>query len=294
MQKTLLWIVAVVALALSLAANIGKTEKTSSATASPDIHARVVASSELRVGYLVYPPYLAKDSSSSKLSGVFFDLTEQLGRNLGLKVTWVEEVNLANLATGFSSQRYDMIAFPLWRSASRAKAVAFSVPLFYSVIGAYVRKDDARFDGNLSLLNAPSVTVAAIDGELAADIAKSSFPAARIDSKPQLASYEQLLLEVDAKKADVTFFNRLFANRFIAKNPGKIKDVSAPDVPIRVLAETFILPPDSPRFNAMIDNALIELLENGGLESALEKNGENPSDYFRRSLPFRQPSTTGR
>lgn len=288
MKGILLWAISVAALVLGVI-NFQKQGRVPTASSSTDAYTSVVQTGEIRAGYLVYPPYLTKDTSSGKLAGIFYDVTEALGKNLGLKIKWVEEVNLANLAEGFKSNRYDMVAFPLWRNAGRAKVVDFSVPLFYSVVGAYVKHDDKRFDGKLVSINSPEIRIAAIDGELAADIAKTSFPKAKIESKPQLAAYEQLLLEVIAGKADVTFFNRLFANRFIAANPNKVRDVSPQTSPIRLYAECFILPLGEHRFNSMINSALVELVENGGFDTALSNHGEKPEDYFRRALPFRPP-----
>lgn len=289
MPTRLLWIVSCVALLLGVWNFLSRPEQAPPPGASQDAYTRVVKSGELRAGYLVYPPFLIKETSSGKLSGVFYDVTEALGRNLNLKIKWVEEVNLANLAEAFKSDRYDMVAFPLWRNAARAKVMDFSTPLFYSVLGAYVKYDDKRFDGNLSLLNSPDVRVAAIDGELAADIARTSFPKAKIESKPQIASYEQLLLEVIAGKADVTFYERLLANRYIAENPNRVRDISPLASPVRLYAQCYILPLGQHRLNSMINSALVELLENGGLETALRNYGEKPEEYFRRALPFRTP-----
>ena len=267
----------------SLAAGTGQS--------SPEVSRleRLAKTNTLRVGYLIFPPYLSKDTASGKLSGIFYDVTEKLGGNLGVKVEWVEEVSLSALSLGFKANRFDMIAFPLWRSAARAKAVSFSVPLFYSTVGAYVRADDNRFDKDLSLLNSADIKVAAIDGELAEAIAKSDFPKAAVQSMQQQVDYSQLLLEVSSRKADVTFFNRVFGQRYLQKNPGSIKDLSG-ERPIRVFAECFILPIGDAEFNSTINAALLELIENGGVEDAFRKNGENPAEYYRTALPYRAPA----
>lgn len=250
----------------------------------------VIKSGKLRVGYITFPPYLNKDTSSGQLSGIFYDITQKLGRNLSLKVVWVEEAGLANLSAGFDANRYDLIAFPLWRNGARAKNVAFSTPLFYSAVGAYARAGDTRFDDRLDRINSPEITVAAIDGEMAGVIAAEDFPKAKVVSLPQLVDYTQLMLEVTSDKADVTFFSTLFANRFISKNPNSVKEISR-GRPVRLYAECFILPLGDPSFASMIDSALIEIVENGGLEAAFRNQGEDPGEYFMRALPYRQPTT---
>lgn len=249
---------------------------------------RVTDSNTLRVGYLILPPYLNKDTATGNLSGIFYDFSEELGKRLKLRVEWVEEVNLANLSIGLESARYDMIAFPLWRSAARARNVAFSKPLFYSTIGAYVADNDNRFDSSLEAINSKDIRVATIDGELAENIAKEDFPNAQHVALPQFSDYSQMLLQVATGKADITFFNRVFAKRFIKQNPGKIKDISG-EQPIRVFAECFVLPLKDPVFKNMIDITTQELIENGFLDQLFVKYNENPADYYRVALPYRTP-----
>ena len=255
-------------------------------TIDQQAYSRVMERSELRVGYLVLPPYLNKDASSGKLSGIFYDVTEELGKRLELRVVWVEEANLATLSAGIDSGRYDLIAFPLWRSAARAKNVAFSTPLFYSLVGTYVREGDTRFDMGLDKLNDPSITVSAIDGELAATIAATDFPKARINSLPNLSDYSQLLLEVATGKADVTFFNRVVARRYIRNNPGKVREVPL-GRPVRVFAECLILPIGDVKLQHMINASLLEMIENGAIERIFAQHGEDPKDYFFPITPYR-------
>lgn len=255
---------------------------------STPVYDRVIRSRELRVGYLIEPPYLMKDTASGKLSGVFYDFTEEMGRRLGLKVVWVEEANLANLAAGFEGSRYDMLAFPLWRNSSRGVSFGFSAPLYYTPVGIYVRADDARFDRNLRSIDDSSVNIAGIDGELAFDIARSDFPRASRISLPQYSDYSQMLLDIAARKADVTFFDRVLADRFIARNPGKIKEISG-GRPIRLYADCFLLPASDFRFQGMINASIEDLVENRVLDGLFSKYGETPEQYYRVAIPYRSP-----
>jgi ABC-type amino acid transport substrate-binding protein len=255
-----------------------------------DVFDRVLSRGELRVGYLVLPPYLRKDAATGALSGIFYDLTEEIGRRLGFKVSWVEEVSLATLPAGLETGRYDYIAFPLWRSAARAKIVGFSVPLYYTPVGIYVREADHRFDSRRDAINSPDVRIAGIDGELAFEIARSDFPEAREVALPQMSDYSQMLLEVASDKADVTFFNRVLGDRFVARNSGMLRDISGGS-PIRVFAEALVLPRDDLRFKAMIDTVLMEMIDNGVIDRFFSKSQENPKEYYRPALPYRRPGT---
>lgn len=246
---------------------------------------RVLARGEIRVGYLIQPPYLTKSAATGEVGGIFSDVMNEAGDRLGLDIVWSEEVNLGTISAGLDAGRYDMIAFPLWRSASRAKQMSFSTPLYFSLIGTYVRVDDPRFESGLGSINRPEIRIAAVDGELAAAIAREDFPKATVVALPNIADYSQLLLEVASNKADVTFFNQVVAGRFIRNNPGTVREL--PSEPIRVFAECFILPLNDPVFASMINATVQELLENGYLHEAFRSNGENPGDYYFPDLPYR-------
>jgi len=248
---------------------------------------RVIQTNRLKVGYLVLPPYLSKKTSSGELSGIFYDVMEELGRSLNLEIEWVEEVNLATMSIGLDNNRYDLIAFPLWRSSNRSKKVAFSVPLFYSTVGCYARADDTRFDDSLTPINSNQIRVSTIDGELAENIAKTDYPKAKHVALPPLSDYSQMLLQVSSNKADVTFHNRVFASRYIIQNPGRIKEVS--QNPVRVFAECYILPKNDFQFQNMINSTILELIENGKVNQAFSKNGEDPLEYYMTAIPFRKP-----
>lgn len=267
---------------------IKKTKEFAIPVSSSKAFNKVMESGEIRVGYLISPPYLSKQTSTGQLSGIFYDVTEELGKRLNLKVIWVEEVNLATLSEGLDNGRFEMIAFPLWRSADRAKKVAFSTPILYSTLGCYARADDNRFDNNLDAINSNNIKISTIDGELAESIAKADFPNAKLVPLPALSDYSQMLLQVASNKADISFHNRVDAERYMQKNPGTIKEVSK--TPIRVYAECYILPIDDYKFQQMINATVLEMIENNVINKAFKNNGENPNEYFMPALPFKMPT----
>lgn len=277
--------IAAIALALGLWNTLDGTRSTPFSNA-PSRADSVVQKKVLRVAYFVVPPLLSKKPGSNDLSGPLYDFINDLGKNLSVKVEWVEEANLSTLGAGFDSGRYDLIAFPLWETGDRGKQVDFSIPLFYSRVSAYVRANDTRFDSDLTKINNPNITVAAIDGEMAGVIALADYPKAQIDSKPQLVDYSQLLLEVSSGKSDITFFNEIFGNRFIRANPGKIKRVPT-NWPIRMFSETLVLPEGDYRFKELINSTLTEMLQNGALEAAMTRHGVDPNEYLLPAYPYR-------
>jgi polar amino acid transport system substrate-binding protein len=281
-------VLTLIAAVLALAISIYRSP-TSNITSLNTTYDRVIEAKQLRVGYLVLPPFLLKDTASGKFSGVFSDFIEEMGKQLDLKIIWVEEVSLATMVAGLDSGRYDMIAFPLWRNAIRAKSMAFSSPLFYATLGAYVRADDNRFNDNLGALNAENIKVSTMDGEVAETIAKEDLPLAGRVALPQFSDYSQLLLQVQTGKADVTFFDRVLAQNYLTKNPGKLKDVSGGQ-PVRVYAQTFILPLGDAKFESMISSATTVLVENGVLDRAFKKHNLDLGQFYKVAQPYEVPT----
>jgi ABC-type amino acid transport substrate-binding protein len=136
---------------------------------------RIQRTGTLRCGYVVYAPSIIKDANTGALSGIFYDLTEKMGEKLNLEVEWTEEVNFSTMAEGLKRGRYDLLCLNGWDSAHLASHVVNARPLFYSVINAFVREGDMRFDGRPAALNDPAVKFSAIDGNGTTVIARQTF-----------------------------------------------------------------------------------------------------------------------
>ena len=163
---------------------------------------RVLRTGKIRCSYLLYSYYFQKDPNSGKLSGIFYDVMEEIGRRSDLKIDWVEEVGFQNIFPGLNANRCDVFCGGLWPNATRAKAALFTRPVFYSAITAWCRPDDNRFSKDLSTINSPSFKIATIDGAMEDLIARADFPLAKRESLPELSPFVQNLLNVVGKKAD--------------------------------------------------------------------------------------------
>ena len=80
------------------------------------------AKREISCGYLVYSPYIRRDAQTGELSGIFYDIMEQIGKNADLKIRWAEEVGYQNIMPGLDAKRYDVFCGGLYPSSSRALA----------------------------------------------------------------------------------------------------------------------------------------------------------------------------
>lgn len=61
------------------------------------VYDRVIKSGTIRCGYLPYPPYCMKDPNTNKLSGIFVETIELVGKRLDLKIVWSDEVGYESL-----------------------------------------------------------------------------------------------------------------------------------------------------------------------------------------------------
>lgn len=281
--RTVLLVVAIALVVSFIGAKIfaGETIK------KQDLSATVLERGEIRAGYVVYPPGMIKDPNTGELSGIFHDALEEAGKNLGLKINWVEEVGWGTMIEGLTAGRYDMIGSPVWPNSSRAKNVDFTIPLNYSAVGIYTRSGDNRFF-DIKKINNSDVTIATIDGEMSSFIARANFPNAKVISLPQDAQVSQLLLNVTTKKADVTFVEAAIAEEFLANNPGSVQNI-VPRDPIRSFGNTMLLPKNQDGFESMINSALEELFNSGTVDVLIDKYEKYPGSFYRAAKPYILP-----
>lgn len=241
----------------------------------------------IRCGYIVAPPYISRDPNTGRMSGLFYDLTQKIGELADCEIVWEAETTYATYADDLNAGKYDLFAGGLWANANRAKVADFSRPVFYSGVGLYVRADDHRFDGRVSLLNAPAYRVATMDGELSQAIRLSDFPLASALELPESADLALLVESVLDGKADATFLQKSVANLYEREHGPKLRDVTA-GAPLRLFANVWSLAYGSIRLKGVLDAAIAEMSDRGHVEQVLaryERDGRK--DYDRLALPVR-------
>lgn len=228
---------------------------------------RVVRTGTIRCGYFAWPPYLMKDPNTGAMSGINHDYMEAVGKTLGLKIEWTEEVSPGTAIAGLDAGRYDVMCSSLWPDEARLKHALLTAPTLYSAVYAVARWDDARFDGKAGAINAPATTIAALEGEVTFYLARDDYPEAKILSLPQMSDGAELLQSVASRKADVTFVDRGIVDDFNKTNGNALKIVENLP-PARVFPEVLAVSKDEIRLKMMIDNA-IGLINDRGLPATL-------------------------
>jgi polar amino acid transport system substrate-binding protein len=278
------WLVVGIAVVALLVAFFALSKDQENGTAPTSRFEQILSSGTVRAGYIVYPPYIFKDAQTGELSGIFYDLTNEIGKQLDLKVEWIEEAGYGTIATNLESGRYDMYA-GIWPNAARSKVITFTVPAYYDAVYAYARTADHRFDNNLDAINSSAVRISTIDGELGDSIAKDSFGNAQRVSLPQTSPFDQLSLQVITNKADITFLPPAAANLYLKANPGAIRRVS--ETPVRTYGATVGVKLGETEFQEMINTALGELLNTGAVDRILDKYDPTA---LRLAPPYTKPN----
>lgn len=269
---------AVVAAPTAMATTRLMPKKDRAAEPRETVYERVMRTRTLRCAYPELPPITIVDPNTRKVSGIFTDVINEMGRRLNLKVDWAEEVGWDNITTGFETGRYEIFGSTIWPCAARAATALFSTPVFFSPVFMWVRADDHRFDNNIMKLNSPDYTLAIIDGDVTQSIADSEFPLARRLAATQTASLGEEFQDVLSGKADAMLHDPVGAKLLMAHNPGALWNPD-PDRPVRVFANTIMMPLGETNLKTMIDTVIGEMIDDGTIERTIKK-------YVGESFPY--------
>lgn len=258
------------------------TNKNNGSAEKQSLYENVIKSGQIRVGYISYPPSYIVNPDGSQ-SGIFHEVMEEVGKNLGLKINYTKEVTWDGMIQDLKENKVDMIVTGIWPTTQRGKQADFAAPLFYSVVKAYTYYGNNQFDNNLSRINDTKVKISTIDGEMTQIIAAMDFPKAKQVPVTQLGGVPQVLLEIRDKKADVTFVEPYLAMEFMEKNPNSIREIEGVSA-LRVFPNCMMLPKGEEEFKSTINIALQELINNGYVDKIISKYEKYPHSYYR-ALP---------
>jgi cyclohexadienyl dehydratase len=249
---------------------------------------RVMRTKTLRCAYIVYPPETIKDPNTKVLSGTVVDNTEEVGRQLGWKIDWVEEVGFTDMFAGLESGRYDALCTGLFENPMRAQKALFSMAVNFGLTYAFVGHNDVRFDADLKIANNPDFKIAVIDGEIAEFIAKEMFPQATLYRLPNLSDISMVLESIATGKADIAFLQRKVAGFYIKQNPDKIKIL---DQPVRLFASPLLaVNKGENQLIQTIDSAIRTMHLNGFIETTLRKYDPELQSYALVAKPYQLPA----
>jgi len=222
--------------------------------------AKVQETGVIRAGYIVWPPGVIKDPNTGKLSGHEVDTMEYIAKEMHATVEW-EESNWDTFSAGLQS-RFDVCVAGTYVTIPRAKAVAFTRPLFLLGTGALVKKGDTRFK-SASDLNREGIVIACTQGTGEESWAKEHLPKATVKSLPG-PNLDIALLEVVNGKADVALQDTYTVRQFAEKQQGV--EALFVDRPLNLTAVAWSMRPDDLEWKNFLDSALLYLEFSGRLK----------------------------
>jgi ABC-type amino acid transport substrate-binding protein len=230
----------------------------------------VMRTRTIRCGYFVWEPYVMKDPNTGKFSGINYDVMEEVGKKLDLKIEWTTDTDIAGMVQGLEIGKFDVLCATNWPNAGLLKNITLTSPEFYTPVYGVVRKDDNRFDGDLQKANNPSIRVSAIDSDITADLAREFLPKATPSFLPQTGNGADILLQIMTGKADIAFVDKGLVNNFVKNNPNSLRIVA--DIPpARIFGERLAVGRHEFELKEMIDLSLEQLVNDKVIEKLVNK-----------------------
>jgi polar amino acid transport system substrate-binding protein len=231
---------------------------------------RVMRTGILRCAYGVWEPCVMRDPNTGQISGIVYDIMQEVGKSLNLKIEYSLEVPWDSIGIALQTGKVDAHCAGVFATPARGRIMAFSNPLFYSKALAFARADDKRFDFNLDRINRADITVALSDDDITTEIYRNDFPQAKKYELAQFCPFEELFLAVATKKADVTFNGPTRLQTFERTYPGKIKIIPTA-MPLRIYANAVAVDIKEAELLQMLNTAINQMIENGKVDKLVAK-----------------------
>lgn len=258
------------------------------AATNENVFERVMRTKTLRCGYYLYPPYAERDPKTGELRGTLHELVEELGKTLGLKIEWAEEIPVGQDVAALNSGRIDSVCSTADYEPNTYALIESSSALFYIRNAIYARADDPRFSKPVSTkdLNKSDIKFSGIEGDSTLIYARLIFPNAQTSGAlPQMSDASQAFLEVETDKADLVIVEEPVAQRALKNNPGKFMRVEfTDDLPVYGAVLNFAKGEDKLRLT--INHAIEYMSVNGTLDHMLDRFDAGGDNYIRTAKPY--------
>jgi ABC-type amino acid transport substrate-binding protein len=268
-------VIAVIAavVASSITARIVSSHNTTTVVApvhQETAYERVMRTKTIRCGYFVWEPTVMKDPNTNEFSGINYDIMEEIGKKLGMKIEWTTDTDVAGMVQGLEVGKFDVMCATSWPNAGLIQNVTMTNPEFYTPVYGVVRIDDNRFDGDLQKANDLAIRVSGIDSDITADLAREFLPKATTAFLPQTGSGSDVLLQIMTHKADIAFVDKGLINNFVKHNPNSLRAVTRLP-PARVFGERMMVGRHEFELKEMLDLSIEQLVNDGVMEQLVNK-----------------------
>lgn len=268
MEKKSLVFAGLIALVVSLVAVSFHKEGASTQSSS---FSHIQTTRTLRCAYAPLSPFIIVDPASGEVQGLYHDVMDEIGKRLGIKIEWTEEVGYGQIAAGFATGRYDSFCGALWATPARASAMNFSAPLYINKVNPCVSAKTTAYNKSVEALNSPDKTFIAYDGDVSMQVARTVFPKAKIMALPENMPFGEAMQNITTGKADaLATCDQIVVDDLNKANSGGLKLAGA-GKPITYVKVALALPSGDQALKNMIDVVIFDIQADGTLKRIMTK-----------------------
>jgi polar amino acid transport system substrate-binding protein len=175
-----------------VAATIAVAAMTLSGNAAARDLQQVLNTGTLRVGVTLFAPWAAR-GTDGELVGFEVDVARQLAADMGVKAQLLS-YDVDRLVPALEAGEIDVIAAGLTITPERALHVNFSNPYAESGIGLATHVERTASVTDVKALDSDTITIAAVEGSVGAQLARRLWPRARVQVFPNVEAASKALL----------------------------------------------------------------------------------------------------
>jgi ABC-type amino acid transport substrate-binding protein len=228
---------------------------------------RINAAKAVRV--CIWPDYYSityRNPKTQQLSGVDIDMANELGKDLGAAVQFVDS-SFAKLMDDVTQDRCDVAMFAIGITPVRAEKLRFTKPHLASDIFAITTKSNRRIKG-WDDIDKPGTVVAVAKGTLHEPVMKDKLKAAQLLVLDTPFAREQ---EVQSGRADVFMTDYPYSQRFLA-NADWARLVSPPGA-YHVTPYAYAVKPGDDAWHARLERFVADIKRDGRLLTSAKQHG---------------------
>lgn len=228
---------------------------------------RISANKTLRV--CIWPDYFGisyRDPKTQQLSGIDIDMAKALGRDLGVRVEFIDS-SFARLIADVTEERCDIAMFAIGITPLRIEKLRFTKPHLASDIYAITTQSNRRIK-TWNDIDKPGAVVAVAKGTLHEPVmaGKLKFATLKVFDTPH--AREQ---EVESGRADVFMTDFPYSLRML-----KTTDwarLIKPDSAYHITPYAYAMRPGDDRWHTRVEQFVADVKRSGELKAAAERHG---------------------
>ncbi len=216
---------------------------------------------QVSFGWAEWKPFEYHDVLSGQLKGMLIDLAGAIGAQLNAKPTFVED-NWATLASGVAAHKFDLALLGI--TPERSQIVDFTHPLYYTSFTAIVGAHGTS--ATWSELNQPGYTVAVTTGSNTDEVLTNLEREHKIKAR--------IIRIKDVGAAIVALASGKVTG--YADQQDELMGICANQPQFKIVTGTFgaaefgvAVAKGDPKFKAAVNNAVVEVLQNGTVQRLL-------------------------